>query len=255
MLSLSIVCGSCVMNRNSVVPSKDMVSYEVEADDISFISASSSIQVVYTQGSETKVTVECPDNLVDLLNIGVGDGQLEAEFKHGVTIDGDCSVTVSVVSPSLKGVDVSSSSYFGITQGLVQTGGLTIDASSSAEVDIKGLQAAKVEIDASSSARVRLDGLSAATLEADASSSSKIVVAGIRCEEVAADASSASTIRLSGEASRASFDASSAASIEAKGLMVVSLNHAKATSAASIECSAESCGQIIEESSGNVSCR
>ena len=226
---------SCVfINRaKGVVPSKETVSYNIPAENIRAISSSASITVLYTQSETTSVAVECPENLKDLLDITVNNGELDAGFKAGTTINGNSNVTVRVSSPELIEIEASSCSRVTIAEGLTLTGALDIDASSSATVEGQNINVSKLEIEASSASTVVLNNLTAGSVDADASSASNIV--------------------LIGQGETAKFEASSAATIAAENFKVDNLSRAKATSAANIRYSANSTGSIKEESAGSVS--
>lgn len=251
ILFLSLGCVSCRVN--GVVPSSETVKFDVSAGVINSIDVETAIAVEFIQSDIVSVSVECPENLSDLLEVKIEDGKLEAGFKSGVSIDGNCNVVIKVSAPSLEEIDASSSASVEIAKGLKQHGPVDIEASSSARVVICGLDAAEVSAESSSSATIDLKGVKASELELDCSSSACIVAVDLACVTVDADASSAATIDLSGSAMYASYEASSAALINARGLVVEKLKKAKSSSAANISCSAKTSGQIIEESSGSVS--
>ena len=231
-LLLAVACLSC--RTSAVVPSSEIDTFEVAASKLNSIDVGAGI---------------C------LLDVKVVNGRLEAGFRSGIVIDGDCGVVINVSSPTLNQIEASSAARVNVASGLRQTGPIDLDVSSSAVVTIAGLDAGDVRAEASSSATIELVGVRTSELELDCSSSARINAGGVECESVDADASSASTIVLSGSAVSATYEASSAASIDAVGLMAGNLKNAKASSAAGIKCSARTKGRISEESSGSVSVR
>ena len=245
-LLLAVACLSC--RTSAVVPSSEIDTFEVAASKLNSIDVGAGICVEYTRSDAVSVSVSCPDNLSV-------NGRLEAGFRSGIVIDGDCGVVINVSSPTLNQIEASSAARVNVASGLRQTGPIDLDVSSSAVVTIAGLDAGDVRAEASSSATIELVGVRTSELELDCSSSARINAGGVECESVDADASSASTIVLSGSAVSATYEASSAASIDAVGLMAGNLKNAKASSAAGIKCSARTKGRISEESSGSVSVR
>lgn len=243
---------SCSTNR--VVPSSEFTTYEISADDVNSIDVSASIKVEFTQADAVSVKVSCPENLVDMLNVNVKDATLYAGFKPNTMIDGNCGVTITVSAPTLKSIDASSSSRFEMTGSLVQDCGLSIDASSSANVNLYKLSVSGVDIESSSSSSVDISGVNAVSLDIDCSMSARVNISDIRSLDVDAEASSAATITLSGVARTAEYDASSASTINAKGLRVERVESASASSAASVRCAANTCKNITEKSSGSVTC-
>ena len=248
----AIALASCSVS-NRVVPSPDFVTFEVAATNVNSIDVSSSIKVEYTQSDKVGVSVNCPENLVDYLDVKVKNGKLDAGFKSGISIDGNSSVTVTVSSPALSDIDASSSSSVIIPKSIMVTDELDIEASSSATVYIASVTRGNLSIDAATSSSVTVDAARCASLDIDCSSSAGVRVTGIECVSVSADASSASTITLSGKTVNAKYEASSAATINAAGLFAEKLRSAKAESAASIRCAANTRGSVTEESSGSVS--
>lgn len=241
---------SCSTNR--VVPSSEVATFEISAGDVNSIDISSAIKVEYTQSDAITVKVSCPDNLVDMLDVTIKDGRLCARFKPDTMIDGNCGVTITVSAPTLKSIEASSSSRFEMPGSLVQDCSLMIDASSSANVNLYKLSVSGVDIESSSSSSVDISGVSAGSLEIDCSRSARVSVSDIRALNVEAEASSAATITLSGVARAAEYDASSAATINAKRLRVETVESASASSAASVSCTANVCKNITEKSSGSV---
>lgn len=253
IVCIALMSCACISNRRGVVPSKEMTTFEIPVDNITAISAASSIYVIYSQAEKTSVEVECPDNVAELLDITVRNGELSAKFKHGTNFNGDCYVTVTVCSPVLRKIDASSSSVVSLQEGLTQSGGLEIEVSSSASVEVFGVTANRLEVEASSSGKALVQKAAVNDIDLDASSSANVVLSVWKCENIDAEASSSASIHIEGTgAKNAVFEASSAASIDAGYFVVAQLKSAKASSAASIECCAETVGKIVEESAGSV---
>lgn len=227
---LAVSLMSCSTNR--VTPSSTFVTFEVAASSVNAIEGSSSIKVIYTQAPKTAVIVEAPDNLADLLDISVKSGVLSAGLKPLANVSGSTNVTVHVSSPSLRKIDMSSASNLEIVQGLVIDGNLSVDASSAASISMTGLIGNNVSIDCSSSARV--------------------LISGINVAAVSAEASSAAQIDLAGECRSVSFEASSAASINASELKSEG-GHASASSAGSISSGSSNLHKEVS-SGGSIDC-
>ena len=254
LFTAAIALTSCSV-ANRVVPSPDFVTFEVAAAEVNSVDVSSSISVEYTQSAEVCVRVNCPENLVDYLNVKVDDGQLTAAFKNGISIDGNCSVTVTVASPGLSSIEASSSSSVIIPKTIVVADRLDIDASSSATIEIASVTRGNVSVEASTSSSVTIGAARCASLDIDSSTSADVSVSAIECVSVNADASSAATITLSGKTLNAGYKASSAATIDAAGLAAERLRSAHAGSAATISCAAATRGSVTEESGGTVGIR
>ena len=98
---VAMVVTSFVMAQK-IVPSKNYVTKKVEVKSFDGISASTSIDVEYTQTSGNQdVEVYAPDNLVDYVKVEVEDGVLKVCFesknkKKGITINRKHKTKVSV---------------------------------------------------------------------------------------------------------------------------------------------------------------
>lgn len=250
--------GACSANKgvpgNRVVPDGEYITYDVQAKDVNSINVSSAIEVQYTQSETVSVKVDCPENIAEMLEVTVKNGLLVAGFKPNTTIDGNCRVTVTVTSPGLTSIDASSSSQFGMTGALVQNGPLSVEASSSARVNLCNLSVSRLDVDNSSSSSVEVSGVKADSLDIECSSSASAGVSDIRCQNVEADASSTATITLSGVTVTAEYEASSTAIIDAEALRAETVVSAAASSTATISCSADNYKAITEKSGGTVSC-
>ena len=248
----AMLLSSCAVS-NRVVPSPDFVTFEVAATNVTAIDASSSITVEYTQSDDVRVSVKCPENIVDHLDVNVNKGRLTAKYKGRISIDGNCPVTINIASPTLSEIDASSSSSVIISKNITVDGILDIEASSSAKVYVASVSRGNVSVDASSSSSVIIEAAKCEALDIEAGSSSEVSISSIEAKSVEAEASSAATISLSGKTDTADYEASSAATIDAHHLVAEKLRSAKASSAANIRCSANDRGSISESSSGSVS--
>lgn len=266
LFSISLLCillFSCSVGNVSINNGKDSdatVKKSVRIGNFSEIDASQGIKVTWTQGqSSGKAIVATTPSAEPYLKVYVKDGCLYLKYdtksSKNVNVKGPTIVTVS--SPELNGVDLSSSASLTVNGTWRQQGDVEIDLSSAASVSIARLDCRKLEYDASSSAKaaihdltasldadmssassLRIKSLKGGDFEAECSSAAKLTVdsffgnninvqtssaanisiSGIDCDEIKADASSGSGISLSGQCRWISQDTSSGAKVNTSGL-------------------------------------
>lgn len=174
------------------------------------------IKVIFTQSAKTDVVVEAPDNVVNLLDVTIKSGKLKAGFKPNTRINGSCNVTIYASSPSLNSIDLSSCAEIEIPQGLDCSDRIDIDVSSSAALKISSLKAISINLDCSSASQTEINGIDSKLLTIEASSSAAVTVKGraANIEIEASSASQVEADGL--EAHMGKAEASSAASVNCR---------------------------------------
>lgn len=161
------------------------------SENFTSIDVESGIEVVLEQSTDKFVSVEADSNLIKLIDTKVENGVLMIEPNENYNTYN--SVKVIIRMPKIEGLESSSgSSIKGI--GMFSGDAISIDASSSGEVDVK-LEYDNITLDASSSGTIKTRGI-ALKLETSASSSSEIQADELLVNEVVADVSSGANIKI-----------------------------------------------------------
>ena len=238
-----------------VSPGKDSdakIKKTVKISDFDEISASQNIKVIFTQGPNSgTASIATTPSAEKYLKLVVKDKKLDIYYanpgKKNVKIQGPTIVTVS--SPELKEVELSSAASFVVKENLNVSGTLEVDLNSSGLFKAGSIVCGKLKVDASSAARAEIAELSG-DLNADASSSASIKVGKVKGGKVSADVSSAANISMDGvDCSLLDAEASSAGKIGLKGI-ACSMIEAEASSAGRITLSGEAGSLNKEVSSG-----
>lgn len=201
-------------------------------DSFAKIDASSGMNVIFTQGAKTKVTVQAPSDIINLVSVKVSGSTLRITSDEPLN---NCAqmVTIQVESPQLTEIIVSSGIDFKINGPLaVGDNELNIEVSSGASIHGKSITATEIDIETSS-------GADANIYEIDS-------------QRVKCDASSGSNIYVSGKCYSTRLKASSGADISATTLKATN-GSAKSTSGSSISCHISSPNEISSSSGGSVS--
>lgn len=241
--SPSSIVNSCVNGNVSVHNGKESdatVKKQVRISDFDGIDAQQGIKVVFSQGQNPgSASIATTPSAEKYLRVEVKDRTLHVYYGGNCKdkIQGPSIITVS--SPVLNEVDLSSAARLEINSDLNIDGDLDIDISSAASFNAGTVKCAKMDIDASSaseskignlvgnasvdassSASVWIEMLEGISVDIEASSASKVTLDNLNCERIEAEASSAGKINLSGTTRAFSKDSSSGARINHSSLTV-----------------------------------
>ena len=256
--------------------------------NFSELDISEAIQVIYENAPTTTVTVEQSGGdfsdinietkgdtlLIDRKSVGKGwRSNISTDFRNGelrAKVNGKKvpSYTVRISSPIVSGIDVSrsaritanaidadtldlkaSSSADLIISGRVNT--LSIDASSSSDVEAEDLIANRLMIDASSSADVEAHAATDKQVRIAASSSSDVELDLSGGADVELEASSSADIELDGSCGHITITASSSADIEGREFTCASAK-VKASSSADVNLSVTDTVEASASSGGDI---
>lgn len=262
LLSAACCCGMLADERVVLKPSQNYVTRRVSVGDISGISASASVDVVYTQQAGSPYAeVYGPDNLIPYIRVERQGKELKVGWQVGknISIQGKCKYEVRVFAPevtdfvsrssadirlatpleSRQDVRMEVHSSGDIKGGSVRCAGLSLSAHSSGDVELAQVACTAANIRTASSGdcevgRLVCDG----ALSVEAHSSGDCKVRSLACQgDVTASAQSSADITLSGTCRNADLTASSSGSVFAKDLKAADVK-AAASSAGEIQCQA-----------------
>lgn len=238
-------------------PSNQPLTKRVEVAPFHAITATSSIDVLYTQSSgKQEIEIYTTPRLMELVEVVVENGVLQIGFKRNtksISIKKE-PLEVRVTAPAVEALKATSSGDIKLTNGLTTSGKLLLSASSSG--DIKGGKVACEELvaKASSSGDIKLESVSCPIITATGSSSGDIEFKEVTAVTITAQSSSSSEIELVGRCERATFTASSSGDIDAKDLQATEVE-ASASSSGEISCYATGKLTARTSSSGEVKYR
>jgi Putative auto-transporter adhesin, head GIN domain len=189
---VAIVCflSSCMFSKKG---SGNIVTNTRTVSAFTDVAVSTSIDVDVQQGAETSVIVEADDNIINLIETKVVNGELKIGLKGGTNIR-NATLKVHVVSPLYKSFSSSSSSEIIGKTTITSLNKINVKASSSSKIELQ-LEAPSIEVKASSSADIDVEGRTK-DLNVDASSSASIIANNLKAENVTAEASSSSDISI-----------------------------------------------------------
>lgn len=220
----AMIMMGCSMTRGQSVTDSNIknatVKKTVKIGNFSKIDASTGIRIVYTQGKSTGVAqIATTPSAEPYLKVYVKDGELNAHYENrgNNNIKGPTIITVS--SPDLQEVDLSSAARLQVNGDLNISGKLSLDMSSASRATFNGISAKSLEVDLSSSATVEIGSANLGKLDAEMSSASKLSVDKAIATNIYLETSSAAKINIgyfNGTGLEA--DASSASNISVAGI-------------------------------------
>lgn len=206
----------CACKSNAVTPAKKLTNYAKEYKVKSFnaVEVNNSIDVRFSQSSETKIIVTATEQALSYLKVQVSGGKLSMYFDTPIGFRGRLKASVVMSSPTLKAVTAFNSSDFEVVtpfkgetlkieaynsadiefKNSVEVKTLTIGAFNSADVDIPVLKATTVNCEVFNSADVELGG-NTGTVSFEAYNTGEIDAARLFAKSGKASAFNAGTIK------------------------------------------------------------
>lgn len=240
--------------------SEKQITKNYNIPDFHSIKAQQGIKVIYTQGKATgNAQARVAERIEKYLRVKVENGCLNLYFenKNNGNLNIDSETVVTVQSPNLKSVKLSSAANFVAKNNISLKSDISFSISSAGEADLMDLACSSLDLDLSSAAefsaksvtgKTTIDLSSAADAEIDvlnspvadfttssaaelevkkytgkslkvsASSGSSVEVSNINSAEVSATASSGASISVNGKCTNLSTSESSGGSVDNNGM-------------------------------------
>ena len=188
-----------------VKASKNYVTKEIKVKDFEGIQVTGGIDVAYTQQSgKPKVEIYTSDNIVDLLDVEVKDGQLHLGFKNNVSIEYN-KLQVRVSSKDLHRLGIAGSGDFEFTNGL-KTDQLKMSVAGSG--DIKGdriLCSESLSISVAGSGDVNCNDLNAEEMYLSVAGSGDMKLTNAQATYTKASVAGSGTMSINGQSENAKY--------------------------------------------------
>lgn len=232
---------SFAIGNTPIKPSKKYVTKKVEIKNINSISASTSVDVVYTQSQgKAYAEVYAPDNIIPYIKVQQSGNKLKVNYDfpkgESLSIQGKYVCEVRVFAPEVTDFSTSSSSDIKFANGLKTHKDVTLNTSSSGDIDATNITCSNLKMNTSSSGDMKINTARCNETDIKSSSSGDCEIESLSCRgTVKATTSSSGDISLSGKCEDANYSAQSGGNIYAKSLKSKNVT-ASATSGGDIEC-------------------
>ena len=155
---------SFAIGNTPIKPSKKYVTEKVEIKNINSISASTSVDVVYTQSQgKAYAEVYAPDNIIPYIKVQQSGNNLKVnyDFPKGksLSIQGKYVCEVRVFAPEVTDFSTSSSSDIKFANGLKTHKDVTLNTSSSGDIDATNITCSNLKMSTSSSGDITIDNI------------------------------------------------------------------------------------------------
>ncbi len=181
--NFDIQLGQVSGNGNVVTEDRPVTS------DFDAVKGSAGLDVFLTEGDENKIVVEADENLMEVIETEITNGELRIGTNKSIRRSKSQKVHVTYVS--LNKVSASSGSDV-ISNSVIKSENLSLDSSSGADLEVE-IIAKEVYADVSSGADLKVSGR-AERLVAEASSGSDLKARDLEVKKCKANASSGADI-------------------------------------------------------------
>ena len=221
IISLAIALSSmqsCVDNRFSVRPSRDISTFNTSADSFTELEVEDAFEVFITfSDNEESIEVEANDNLHDYIEIESYKGRLEIGLQRGVNIRGDATLKVFITTKNIDMFDISGASRVEL-ESVFRGRNLDVRLSGASTFDAK-VEANRMICNLSGASKCELGGV-VDVMEAELSGASRLEDYDLDIEELYMNLSGASSARLTVEG-LIELDASGASTLRYRGDAVI----------------------------------
>lgn len=190
LLVLPILLFSCFRSKRG---SGNLITETRTVSSFNAVDVAGSIDVELTQGAKNEVVVEADDNLIKYVEVVNKAGVLSVRINYNGSLR-NFTARVKITSPVYISISASASSEVISKNVITSANKITIDANSSADIELN-LDAPMVVAEASSSANVKLQGKTK-QLDASANSSGDLNAEKLLAETVKAEASSSGSVNV-----------------------------------------------------------
>ena len=152
------------------------------------ISVQQGITLYLKQGKEFGITIEADDNIISHVKTEIKNGQLNVFLDPNVIIRSFTAMNVSVATPEITGLDVSSAARL-IGSSPLRVDKLELSASGAAVVKLE-VEGKELDVEASNAAKLELKG-AVDRLELEMSSSATLKAWDLRAADCEAEISNA----------------------------------------------------------------
>lgn len=251
ILAMTIV-SSCKHDATTHITDKGRATRELDLNEFVCVQASSSIDIYYTQGPDSKIKIDAPKHLIDYVVATVERGVLIITFDtkgESVQLSPEDTIDINVSGPHANGFYSKSSGNIIIENDIKEDGKIEFESSSSGDIKVIGtVSCNELVAEAQSSGDVGVHVARCTDMHLKATSSGDIRIKDCQTRNITAESASSGDISIYGYTIHATLNAKSSGDIFCRDLLCKTVK-ASATSNGEIRCNASESATI--ESSGH----
>jgi hypothetical protein len=154
-LLMIIAAGILLSSCDSESGSGNVITQKRSVAGFTKVSASSGVEVELRKGAQA-VSVETDDNLMELVETKVENGELQISIKEHVSLN-NATIRIYVTAPELTTVTASAGASIEGKETLNSTNSISLNASAGASI-AAALEAPGVDVDASAGGEIKISG-------------------------------------------------------------------------------------------------
>ena len=187
--------GACTVTIGDTVRgSGNVTSEDRPVSGISGVALTTVGELIIEMGDQESLRIEAEDNLLQYFQTTVSGGVLTIETEPGVSINARKPVRYFLTVKSMESIRTSSSGNVSATA--LDTGNLTVEITSSGEVELASLAASSLEVRLSSSGNLSIRGGQVTAQEVKVSSSGDYEAGDLRSSSATVDLSSSGSATI-----------------------------------------------------------
>lgn len=187
------------------------------------LEVSNAIEVIYTVGSKTKVTVTAPQSIMPYVRTDVSNGTLSCKLKgndnDSFNFGNNSKVVINITAPALKEFDISGASKVKVTNAITGLTKLEIDLSGASNMEIGTAEASTIDIELSGASKLNITSANITQNDIDVSGASNLNISQINSGKINIEGSGASKLTIAGKAELCNIELSGATSADLSNLI------------------------------------
>lgn len=177
--AIAVAFTANIYSQKRVTASKHYITRNINVGSFHGIKVTGSMDVIYKQTSGSpSVSVYGSDNIIEMMNIVVEDGNLRIGFKKNTSIQNKGKLIVNVSSPTLDALSISGSGDVTFDNGIKSKNDLSVRISGSGSISGKEIKCKNLSATITGSGDISLSNLSSSSVNAKISGSGDMDFSG-----------------------------------------------------------------------------
>lgn len=191
-VALSILFSSC----EKITGEGPVVTQDRAVQNFKAVSAGVSGRIYYTVSPTYKLEITAQQNILDILETFVSNGELIIKFRNGVNVHHHEEIVVRISGPSPEGITLSGSASFDLA-GTVTGDQLDLQVNGSGNITSERVAVTdRLEATITGSGNITINDGTAKTTKTKISGSGNIQLSGVAAQDAETEISGSGNIRL-----------------------------------------------------------
>lgn len=252
IFSLTHVTAYASYSNDKITASGPDVTETRKTAAFSKLEVSNAIEVIYTVGKQTKVSVTAPQSIMPYVRTEVKGNTLKCYIKtdnnYNINFNNH-KVVMNITAPAICDFDLSGASSVKVTNELTGLSELEIDLSGASKMTVGTIKVSKLEIDLSGASNLDITSAAVTKADIDISGASNLEIDKAAANRMDIECSGASKADIAGKVQYCSIDVSGASSANLSNLIFAD-GSVEASGASKLTLNKNSVASSMESSGG-----